>query len=456
MTNLLIVGAGNGGKILLELFINDPSINIIGVIDSDSKASGYVYAKTLNLPVSSDFRDFLDQPIDLIINVTGNKRVQENLIKMKAAETEIIGGASAKFIWDFIEERKQKSLLEKKYKTIIEESTGNLQSNLLIGSSPLMVQAFELASKVAPTPSTVLICGETGTGKELIANFIHRNSHLKDKPYLSINCTAFSKHLIESELFGHKKGAFTGAIQDKIGLFEKADGGTVFLDEIGDMPLDMQVKLLRFLQSGEIRPIGMTENKHIQVRIIAATNRNLLETVNQGQFRDDLYYRLNTFIIHLPSLRERKEDIPLYTHHFLKEAVNKVNKRVTAISPDLMDYLINYDWPGNLRELHGVMERAVILSTDEHIETEHLPFNIKNDPNIELLPESFSEAKSRVLAEFEHKAVISYLHQAKGNISLAAQKAGLPRRTFYRLMEKLNLSRTNFTDKGKDAGNDKN
>jgi transcriptional regulator with PAS, ATPase and Fis domain len=450
VTNLLIVGAGNGGKTLLELFNSDPSINIIGVVDINTKAPGYIFAKMLKLPTSDNFNDFLKQPLDLIINVTGNSQVQENLSKLKSTKTEIIGGVSAKFIWDLIEVREQKNILEEKYKTVIAQSNNVSRDGLLIGSSPLMIQAADLASKVAATPSTVLITGETGTGKELIANNIHKTSHLKDQIYLSINCTAFSKYLIESELFGHIKGAFTGALQNKIGLFEKADGGTVFLDEIGDMPLDMQVKLLRFLQSGELRPIGTTENKHVKVRIIAATNRDLLQAVKQGRFREDLYYRLNTFIIHLPALRDRKEDIPLYTHHFLREAVNKVNKKVTIVLPEAINYLINYDWPGNLRELHGVMERAVILAANEQIEIEHLPFNIQNDPKAEFVMDTFSDAKAKVLADFEHKAIVSFLHQTNGNISLAAQKAGLPRRTFYRIMEKLNLSRTTFTQQGND------
>ncbi len=243
--------------------------------------------------------------------------------------------------------------------------------------SPLMQEILDLVHRVAPTPTTVLIRGESGTGKEIIARLIHHLSPMHSKPLVIVNCTALSPQLIESELFGHRKGAFTGAVQDKIGLLEQAHGGTVFLDEIGDMPLEMQAKLLRFLQSGEVRPIGSTTTRRVKVRIIAATNRNLETAIQQGDFREDLFYRLNAFTLQLPPLRKRKEDIPLLAAHFLQLARERINKHVTRISPKAMALLLQYHWPGNLRELKNVIERAVVLATGDEITVNHLPFNFQ-------------------------------------------------------------------------------
>ncbi|RMG64266.1 MAG: AAA family ATPase [Calditrichaeota bacterium] len=444
-TRILIVGAGRGGRTLIELFGEDPAITIVGVVDLREDAPGLELARTLNIPTDKDFRKFLYNPApDLIIDVTGNPEVAHQLNHMKAPESEIVGGMAARFMWALIQERRQKVLLEEKYRRILESIGTEADSEFIIGSSQEMQRIAHLVDQVAPTDSTVLIRGETGTGKEIVARAIHRRSRRAQYPLVTVNCTAFSENLIESELFGHKKGAFTGAVSAKVGLLEHADKGTLFLDEIGDMPMSMQAKLLRFLQTGEIRPIGDVNSHTVDVRIIAATNRNLEEAIKNGTFRSDLYYRLNIFTIELPPLRERREDIPLFAYHFLKLAIAKTNKKVDSISTRAMDYLCHYDWPGNLRELQGVMERAVILCNGPQIEPEHLPISVQKEPPLLPLNQPFQEARRQLLNRFEKEALQHLLRETGGNVSQAARKAGLPRRTFYRLMVKLNIDPSRY------------
>ena len=223
----------------------------------------------------------------------------------------------------------------------------------------------------------MLIRGESGTGKELVARAIHRYSNVRERPLVTVNCTALAPTLLESELFGHKRGAFTGAVADKPGLFERADGGTIFLDEVGDMPLEMQAKLLRVLQTGEIKPVGDVVTRKVRVRVIAATNRDLEKALAVSEFREDLFYRFNTFTITLPPLRERTEDIPVLAHHFLRKAEAKVNKRVDRFAPEALDLLKRYPWPGNLRELENIIERAVVLATSRQVDVAHLPLHLQ-------------------------------------------------------------------------------
>jgi transcriptional regulator with PAS, ATPase and Fis domain len=258
-----------------------------------------------------------------------------------------------------------------------------------------------------------------------------------------VNCTAFTPEIIESELFGHIKGSFTGAINDKVGILEKADGGTLFLDEIGDIPLHMQVKLLRFLQFGEIRPVGSNETKNVKIRIIAATNQVLEELIENKLFRQDLYFRLNTFTIELPPLRERKEDIPLYAYHFLKKAMLQLNKKVEKITSESFDQMMDYDWPGNLRELQGVIERAIILTNSNTIEPENLPIFMQSiEPTN--YNSGFKSIKRAFLSGFEKNAIRHYLQEAENNVTKAAMLAKLPRKSFYRLMDKYEIKAKNL------------
>jgi transcriptional regulator with GAF, ATPase, and Fis domain len=343
-----------------------------------------------------------------------------------------------------MEERRRKQELEGQYKLALRELRSLSDSEFIIGQTPAMKEIGVLIAKVAPTPTTVLLRGESGTGKEVVARAIHQQSHLRDKPLVTVNCTALSPTLMESELFGHRKGAFTGAFKDKIGLFEKADGGTIFLDEIGDMNLEMQAKLLRVLQVGEIKAVGDVATRRVQVRVMAATNRDLEGAIRRGEFRADLYYRFNAFTITLPPLRERAEDIPILVAHFLRKAEAKVNKKVERVTPEAIQCLKSYSWPGNLRELENTIERGVVLAPSGQIEGGHLPLHIQSAQLKVDHADGFARAKARMIDAFERDALCRYLGQAHGNISRATALAGMTRRTFHRLILKHRLSPRTF------------
>jgi Nif-specific regulatory protein len=318
------------------------------------------------------------------------------------------------------------------------QSRFNLQG--IIGSSPAMRRLFVLLEKVMDTMTTVLIQGETGTGKELVARVIHYNGPLKDKPFVAENCGALSEHLLESELFGHVKGAFTGAIADKKGLFELANGGTVFLDEIGEMSAAMQVKLLRVLQEGQLRPVGGTHHRAVDVRLITSTNRNLEEEVRKGTFREDLFYRIHVFPITVPPLRERREDIPLLAAHFLKEFAKKLKMPGPRLTPRVLDLLSWFDWPGNVRELENEIERAMTLAGREgEIREDHLSEKIKasSGKGISLLK---AEGKLKeVTEEIEQRMVLEALRKTRGNRSQAARVLGLTRQGLLNKIARYNI-----------------
>ena len=302
----------------------------------------------------------------------------------------------------------------------------NLQG--VVGSSPAMCRVFALVDKVTDTTTSVLIQGETGTGKELIARVIHYNGPLKEKPFVSENCGALSENLLESELFGHVKGAFTGAIADKKGLFEQANGGTIFLDEIGEMSPVMQVKLLRVLQERQVRPVGGSRTVNVDVRLIASTNRNLEEEVRNGSFREDLFYRINVFPITLPPLRERREDIPLLAAHFLKKFAKKLKRRAVRLTPQAMDLFSRFNWPGNIRELQNEIERALTLAgTRGEIRVEHLSerIHVSSETRISI-PETECTLQE-ITGQIEREMVFKALQKTGGNRSRAARMLGLTR-----------------------------
>ena len=439
MTRVILIGAGSGGKALVELFRKDPTVEIVGVADKDESAPGLVLARELGLPVTTNYKEFLSTEANLIIDVTGDPSVGREIAKLKPEGIEVVGGNAARFIWEFIEAQKKAEVLADKYQLAMRELETRGESDFIIGNNPKMKEISELIAKVAPTPTTVLIRGESGTGKELVARAIHRHSALSTQPLVTLNCTALSPALLESELFGSKRGAFTGAYTDRKGLFEKADGGTMFLDELGDMSLETQAKLLRTLQTGEIRAVGDVRTKKVAVRIIGATNRDLERAIRESTFREDLYYRINTFSITLPPLRERVEDIPFLAEFFLQRARAKVNKRVDSVSPDALMLLRNYSWPGNLRELENIIERAVVLTSSSVIDTEHLPLHVQD--GLAFKPKlGFKPSKLQAIEQFERQALSSYLLEAEGNISRAAVLAKIPRRTFHRLMARHKLS----------------
>jgi len=297
----------------------------------------------------------------------------------------------------------------------------------VVGESPEMKRILELAAKAATSSLTVLISGETGTGKELVAKVIHANGPRRDRPFLSVNCAALPEALLESELFGHRKGAFTGATEDRKGLFEAADGGTLFLDEVGEMSPSLQAKLLRALETGEVRRLGETQIKRVDVRVIAATNRDLEKDVRDGRFRRDLFYRLNIFPIRIPPLRERREDIPLLAGHFLKDT----GKR---LSPEALDLLVKYDWPGNVRELKNEMERAAVLAEGNVIGPDVLSDRIRTSTK-----PSFRGTLREILDRTEREVIERVLKECKGNRSEAARRLGLSRWSLLRKMERLGI-----------------
>jgi transcriptional regulator with PAS, ATPase and Fis domain len=439
MTRIILIGAGTGGKALVELFHKDPTIEIVAVVDKNERAPGLHLARHLRLPVATSYKSlWATHHPDLIIDVTGDPVVARDLHAMKLEDTEIVGSNAAHFIWNLLEARTQTEALERKYQLALRELEAHADSEFIIGTNPKMKEISDLIAKVAPTPTTVLIRGESGTGKELVARAIHRNSAVRSQPLVTLNCTALSPALLESELFGYKRGAFTGAFADRKGLFEKAHGGTMLLDEIGDMSLETQAKLLRTLQTGEIRAVGDMRTKNVSVRIIAATNRDLDKAIREGAFREDLFYRINTFTITLPPLRERLEDIPFLAEYFLQRARAKVNKRVESVSAQALVLLKSYLWPGNLRELENIIERAVVLATSHTIEPEHLPLHVQ-DVSAPRTTLGFRPSKTQVIEQFEKQAISRYMLQANGNVSRAATLAHIPRRTFHRLLAKYNI-----------------
>jgi DNA-binding NtrC family response regulator len=307
----------------------------------------------------------------------------------------------------------------------------------IVGRSPQMLQVYKTIARVAESRSTVLVTGESGTGKELIARAIHFNSPRAARPFVAVDCSSLAETLLESELFGHVRGAFTGAVAAKKGLFEEADRGTCFLDEIGDISLAMQAKLLRVLQEHEIKRVGGTETIKIDVRIVAATNQNLEALVTEKKFREDLFYRLNVVSIHLPSLRERPEDVPLLADHFLRKYASQNNKPVSRISPEAMDLMVRHRWPGNVRELENVLERAATLSGTNLILPEDLPRRLQMEP----AQVSLSSIPSRMpLSELEKLYIQKVLEETGGNKKKAADILGIDRRTLYRMATRLGLT----------------
>ena len=308
----------------------------------------------------------------------------------------------------------------------------------IVSKNEKMQKIFEVIKKVAQYKSTVLITGESGTGKELVARALHYNSDRSQKPFVPVNCGAIPENLLESELFGHAKGAFTDAIRTKKGLFEEADGGTLFLDEIGELPLPLQVKLLRVLQEGEIRRVGESKPIQIDVRIVAATVKDLVKEANEGRFRDDLFYRLNVLPVHIPPLRERKEDIPLLVNHFINVHNQSLNKTVAGIEPKALEALMNYKWYGNVRELENTIERAIVLTDGVNIGPENLPHEIQNFEDKEQLPslaeEEYSIKKtSKIL---ERNLIQKALKQTKGNHTHAARLLEISHRALlYKIKE---------------------
>ncbi|HLC21754.1 MAG TPA: sigma-54 dependent transcriptional regulator [Candidatus Methylomirabilis sp.] len=339
-----------------------------------------------------------------------------------------------------IERAMEQRRLREENRRLLAQLTETYRFDNIIGTSLPMLQVFETIKKVAKSEANILIIGETGTGKELIARSLHVNSRRAAGPFIPVDCASLPENLLESELFGHEKGAFTGAQATRPGLFEFANGGTIFLDEVGDISLNLQAKLLRVLQEREVRRVGSNRIIEVDVRVISATNRDLAHSVATGEFREDLYYRLNVISIPLPPLRDRKGDTPLIAHHYLKKYAASSGKEVKGIMPEAIRLLEEHAWPGNVRELQNVIERAVVLAEHEMLRPQELPEHIRikvEAASPKDLP--LKRAKEQWAASFERDYLIQLLKRHDGNISQAAKTAGVDRKTVHRLMKKYGI-----------------
>ncbi len=341
--------------------------------------------------------------------------------------------------------------LEKENFYLRQELAGRTRLDSMVGKSSAMKRVFDMVVRVEPTRTTVLVTGESGTGKELVARAIHSQSDRQSAPFVPINCGAIPENLIESELFGHVRGAFTGAATDKKGLFAAANGGTVFLDEIGELPMSMQVKLLRVLQERRIKPVGSATEQEVDCRIVAATNRDLKSMVDEGTFREDLYYRLNVIELSLPSLRQRREDLPLLIHHFLEKFSMDMGKPIRGVTREAMDLMINYPYDGNVRELENIVERAMTLETTEMITVESLPYHMQKGNDLALWASDFEIPEEgmnldEIVENLERSVITKALRRTNGVRKEGAKLLGISFRSMRYRLEKYGIDADGLDD----------
>jgi len=335
----------------------------------------------------------------------------------------------------------EKVQLQKRIEQLEQQVGRKYSFENILGSAPLIREAIDLARKVAPSDATVLLLGETGTGKEVFAQAIHAGSKRAGKPFIALNCSAFSKELLESELFGYRAGAFTSAVKDKKGLIEEANTGTLFLDEIGEMHIDLQSKLLRVLETSEFIKVGDTKPTRVSVRIIAATNRHLQQEVAAGKFREDLFYRLNVFVIPLPALRDRKRDIPVMAEYYLQVFAKKSNQRIEGMDAGFLEHLQRHDWKGNIRELKNIMERAVILADGPLLTVNNLPVELQQQVHSTVSGNGNHTLSAFSLASMEKLHIQRVLNHTKGNKTETARLLDIGLTTLYRKIEEYGLNR---------------
>jgi len=382
----------------------------------------------------------LNPEIDLVV-ITAYGSVEEAVEIMKAGAYDYLTKPiDLDELENLIKRVMEKRLLQSENKLLREQLQEKFKFEAIVSQSGEMEQVLNTAGRVANSKASVLIRGESGTGKELIARAIHFASPRKNNPFVVVNVAALAENLIESELFGHEKGAFTGAAQQRIGRFEQADGGTIFIDEVGDIPLPLQVKLLRAIQFGEIERIGGNKSLQVDVRILAATHRPLEEMVKNQKFREDFYYRLNVVSIQIPPLRQHKNDIPLLIDHFIKKFSQENHKAIKGISREALDQLLKYDYPGNVRELENVIERAVVLGRSEFLTVTDLPLHteIRSEQKY-LNPLDFEGGYERKVQTFEREMITSALQQTQGNKSAAARLLGISERHLRSRLERLGM-----------------
>jgi DNA-binding NtrC family response regulator len=390
--------------------------------------------------------------------VTAHGTVETAVDAMKAGATDFIQKPfTPEELLIVVRRVLERQELVEEVRTLRERIADPYRFERIISQSPKMTEIFEVIRHLADLDTTVLVTGETGTGKELVAHAIHYNSNRRSQRFVRINCGALPDTLLESELFGHERGAFSGAIQARRGKFEYAANGTLLLDEIGDVSPAMQLKLLRVLQEKEFQRVGGNETISVDVRILATTNRDLEQAVADGSFRNDLYYRLNVVRIHLPPLRDRMEDVPLLAEHFLKMFSEKTGRNINRIHRDVMNALLNHDWPGNVRELASAIERAAVMTSGDEIaavEIARQPPAMPGPTEVKLPPgASFKNGRRRIIAEFERAYLTECLRRHKGNINLCAHDCGIDTKTFYRKMQEYGLDKRAFK---KPSGEDVN
>jgi len=391
-----------------------------------------------------------------IIVMTGYSTVQNAVEAMKAGAFDYLTKPFTDDELVLITEKAiEKKRLTEENISLRKELLNRYSFDNILGDDPSILRTFEQLEKVAPTDTTVLLCGESGTGKELVAGAIHSHSQRATRQLVAVDCSTLSPSLLESELFGHVKGAFTGAIQDKQGIFELARGGTLFMDDVTNLTLEIQGKLLRVLEVGEYKPVGGSNFKKTDIRVIAATNKDLKGMVEEGEFREDLFYRLNVFPIYIPPLRERKGDIPKLAYHFLRRFCRKTGKRVDGFSDDGLEALVNFEWPGNVRQLKNVIERLVIMSDNRTLDLIYLlsQLQLKRSWGEDPVPENLDELKAvkrRLLEEnfgqIEKAFLIKALKVCGGNITHAAERVGMQRANFSTLLRKHDLSAREVKD----------
>ncbi|HFE64898.1 MAG TPA: sigma-54-dependent Fis family transcriptional regulator [Caldithrix sp.] len=382
----------------------------------------------------------LNPEIDVVV-ITAYGSVEDAVEIMKAGAYDYLTKPiDLDELENLIHRVREKRLLIAENRQLKQELREKFKFDAIISQSGEMEETLNLAGRVAPSKASVLIRGESGTGKELIARAIHFASPRRDKPFVVVNIAALSENLIESELFGHEKGAFTGASQQRAGRFEQADGGTLFIDEVGDIPLTAQVKLLRAIQFGQFERLGGNKAIEVDVRIVAATHRDLEEMIRNGEFRDDLFYRLNVVTINIPPLRQRKTDIPVLTDHFIRKYSRINGKEIKGISREALDQLMKYDFPGNVRELENMIERAVVLCRDDYLTTGDLPVQARIVSERSILdPHDLNESYGEKLRAFEKEMIATALDQSGGNKSAAARTLGITERHIRSRMEKLGM-----------------